>query len=107
MRLGYAVMKENSRVLVLDGAQAVTFGHLTASGVPKSKIFVPNIYTSSVASLRRRGVSNAFCCDVNDVLEQARCPLLSPPSAPPSPAVPKFLCFGMLRQVIDSGCWRR
>jgi len=55
---------------VLDGSQATTCSTLQQRGVNLSRVLVPNIYTASVASLRKRGVPNAFCCDVQDLLEQ-------------------------------------
>lgn len=67
---GLGAIGDDDYLLVLDGSQAVTCKHLAARGVPLSKILVPNVYTSSVASLRLQGVSNAFCCDVQDVLQQ-------------------------------------
>jgi len=63
-------LDDSEWVLVLDGSQATTCMHLTSSSVPLRKILVPNVYTSSVASLRNKGVTNAFCCDVQQVLEQ-------------------------------------
>ena len=74
-------------VLVLDAAQATTCQHLAARGVPLSRVLVPNVYTSSVAALRNKGVANAFCCDVQHVLEQVkfggragrRCPFTARP----------------------------
>lgn len=67
---GLGAIGDDDYLLVLDGSQAVTCKHLAARGVPLSKILVPNVYTSSVASLRLQGVCNAFCCDVQDVLQQ-------------------------------------
>ena len=59
-------------VLVLDAAQATTCQHLVARGIPLSRVLVPNVFTSTVAALRKKGVANAFCCDVEDLLEQVR-----------------------------------
>lgn len=59
-------------VLVLDAAQATTCQHLLARGIPLSRVLVPNVFTSTVAALRKKGVANAFCCDVEDLLEQVR-----------------------------------
>ena len=69
-RLGSAKKAANSDdwIVVLDGKRAVTCKHLVERGVPLEQVLVPNLYTSTVASLRQHGVENAFCCDVDDLL---------------------------------------
>ena len=68
-------------IVVLDGSEGTTCKHLQKRGLDLSKVLVPNIYTSSVASLRIRGVQNAFCCDVQDLLDQVILPSDSPDRA--------------------------